>query len=67
MYQSKQGGQGGSKTIHVTVDANPTYQIDGSTNPDDVLEQIKAHQYEIAEIVGVAVADHLEDILSNVV
>ncbi len=61
------GGQGGNTTLHVTVDANPTYQIDGSTNPEDVLEQIRAHQYEIAEIVGVAVADHLEDILSNVV
>lgn len=58
------GNGGGSREISVSVSANPVYHIDGSSS-DDIISKIKAHQKEIAEILGSQFADELEDIISN--
>ena len=49
----------------VTVSANPTYQIDGGDSGDDIISKLKDKQNELAEIFGGAIADQLEDIISN--
>ena len=58
---SSAGGTG----ISVSVSANPVFHIEGGGNSDDILSQIKAKQSEIAEVLGGAIADQLEDILLN--
>ena len=58
------GNGGGPKQISVSVSANPVYHIDGDSS-DDIISKIKAHQKEIAEILGSQFADELEDIISN--
>ena len=58
------GNGGGPKQISVNVSANPVYHID-SDSSDDIISKIKAHQKEIAEILGSQFADELEDIISN--
>ena len=58
------GNGGGPKQISVNVSANPVYHIDGDSS-DDIISKIKAHQKEIAEILGSQFADELEDIISN--
>lgn len=69
------GGSNGPKPVHVgggnngpisvSVAANPVFHIEGGGSSEDILHKIKAHQAEIAEILGGAFADQLEDILSN--
>jgi TP901 family phage tail tape measure protein len=55
---------GESRSISVSVTANPVYQIE-SSDTDGIIDKIKAHQKEIAEILGDQLADELEDIISN--
>ncbi len=45
--------------------ANPVFHIEGGDSSDDILAKIKAKQAEIAEVLGGAIADQLEDILTN--
>ena len=59
------GGGGSTGPISVSVAANPVFHIEGGGNSDDILSQIKAKQSEIAEVLGGAIADQLEDILLN--
>lgn len=61
------GTGGGGHSFSVSVAANPTYQIDGSSSPDEILAILKSKQKELAEIFGGAIADQLEDIVSNMV
>lgn len=61
------GGGSGDRTISVNVSANPTFQIEGGNSPDEILAMLKAKQKELAEIFGEAIADQLEDIVSNMV
>ena len=56
-----------SPSISVSVDASPTYQINGNGSPDDVIAVIQSHQNELAEMFGSAIAAQLEDIVSNMV
>lgn len=57
---------GGGSVIQVNVDVNPEYKIDGSGgDPDAILEAIRSHQNELAELLGAAMADQLEDIVTN--
>ena len=58
-------GSAGGTGISVSVSANPVFHIEGGGNSDDILSQIKAKQSEIAEVLGGAIADQLEDILLN--
>lgn len=60
-------GGNGDRTITVSVAANPTFQIDGGGSPDEILAILKSKQKELAEIFGGAIADQLEDIISNMV
>ena len=60
-------GGGSEKTISVNVAANPTFQIEGGNSPDEILAMLKSKQKELAEIFGGAIADQLEDIVSNMV
>lgn len=59
------GSGGGNGPISVSVAANPVFHIEGGNSSEDILSKIKAHQAEIAEILGGAFADQLEDILTN--
>lgn len=59
------GGGGSTGPISVSVAASPVFHIEGGGNSDDILSQIKAKQSEIAEVLGGAIADQLEDILLN--
>lgn len=59
------GGGGSTGPISVSVEANPVFHIEGGNSSEDILSKIKAHQAEIAEILGGAIADQLEDILLN--
>lgn len=59
-------GSGGSNQISVSVSANPVFNIE-SSNAEDVITKIKDNQSLIAEILGSAFADQLEDILANMV
>lgn len=59
------GSGGGNGPISVSVAANPVFHIEGGNSSEDILSKIKAHQTEIAEILGGAFADQLEDILTN--
>lgn len=59
------GGGGSTGPISVSVAANPVFHIEGGNSSEDILSKIKAHQAEIAEILGGAFADQLEDILTN--
>ena len=56
----------GGKSINVNVSANPVFQIDGGSG-NDIMQQLKAHQKELAEILGGAIADQLGDIIENMV
>ena len=47
--------------------ANPTFQIEGGESSEDILDKLKGKQKELAEIFGEAVAEQLEDIVSNMV
>ena len=59
------GGTGGN-IVQVTVDVNPEYKIEGTGgDPDAILDAIRAHQNELAELLGAAMADQLEDIITN--
>jgi len=59
------GGTGGS-IVQVNVDVNPEYKIEGTGgDPDAILDAIRAHQNELAELLGAAMADQLEDIITN--
>ena len=58
------GGEGG--TVQVSIGVNPQYNIDGTNgDPEAILDVIKANQKELAELLGAAIADQLEDILTN--
>ena len=60
------GGGHGGNTIQVYVTAEPTFQVEGGES-GSVMDQIKAHQHELAEILGADLAEELEDIFSNIV
>lgn len=58
-------GGGGGHTFSISVAANPTFQINGGDSSDDILDKLKGKQKELAEIFGEAIAEQLEDIVSN--
>ena len=60
-------GSGGGGPINVTVSANPSFVIEGGGSPDEILAVIKSKQKELAEMLGAAFADELEDIVTNMV
>lgn len=60
-------GGGGGNTFTISVEANPTFQIEGGSSADDILDKLKEKQRELAELFGGAIADQLEDIVSNMV
>ena len=52
--------------MQVSIGVNPQYTIEGGNgDPDAILEVIKSKQAELAELLGAAMADQLEDILTN--
>lgn len=60
------GNNGGGTTVHVSVDVNPEYTIEGgSGDPDAIIDIIRAKQTELAELLGSAMADQLLDIMTN--
>ena len=59
-------GGGGGNTFSITVEANPTFQIEGGDS-EDILDKLRDKQRELAELRGGAMADQLEDIVSNMV
>ena len=59
-------GGGGGNTFSITVEANPTFQIEGGDS-EDILDKLRDKQRELAELLGGAMADQLEDIVSNMV
>lgn len=58
-------GGGGSNVVQVSVDVNPEYNVNGGDDPEAVLEILRTHQNELAELLGSAMANQLEDIISN--
>ena len=58
-------GGGGGNTFTISVAANPVFQIEGGDSSDDILDKLKGKQKELAEIFGEAIAEQLEDIVSN--
>ena len=56
---------GGGNTVHVSIDASPVFQIDGGGSPDEVMSMIRENLPELAEILGAAMADKMEDIVTN--
>lgn len=57
---------GGGNMVNINVEVSPEYKIEGGDgNPEAVLEVIRAKQGELAELLGAAMADQLEDIISN--
>ena len=65
-YKPSLNGGGEGNVIQVTVDVNPEYKIDGTGgDADAILEAIRSHQNELAELLGAAMADQLEDIITN--
>ena len=59
------GGGGAGHVVNVSVAANPTFQIEGGESSEDLLDKLKGKQKELAEIFGEAIAEQLEDIVSN--
>ena len=58
------GGDG--NVVQVSIGVNPQYTIEGGNgDPDAILDVIKSKQAELAELLGAAMADQLEDILTN--
>ena len=66
-YLAVRGGGGAGHVVNVSVAANPTFQIEGGESSEDILDKLKGKQKELAEIFGEAVAEQLEDIVSNMV
>lgn len=66
-FSGYSGNNSGGHTISISVDASPTYQINGSGTPDEIMAVLKEHQAELAELFGSAIAEQLEDIVSNMV
>lgn len=62
---SRDGGSGGGNSFSINVSANPTFQIEGGNSPDDIIAILKSKQKELAELLGSAFAEELEDIVSN--
>ena len=60
-------GSGGGNVIHISVENNPTFEVEGGNDPEAVLEIIRSKQYELADILGSAIAEQLEDIIENMV
>jgi len=58
-------GGGGGNVVQVSVDVNPEYNVNGGDDPEAVLEILRSHQNELAELLGSAMANQLEDIISN--
>ena len=59
------GNQGGGNTVHVSVSASPVFQIDGGGSPDEVISVIMDNVPMLAEVFGAAIADKMEDIVTN--
>lgn len=59
-------GSSGNKVIQVNAEVNPVFQIEGSDG-EDILDKLKSKQRELAELFGGAIADQLEDIVSNMI
>lgn len=60
-------GSSGGNTFTISVAANPTFEISGSDSTENILDKLKSKQKELAEILGGALADQLEDIVANMV
>jgi len=60
-------GSSGGNTFTISVAANPTFEIGGSDSTENILDKLKSKQKELAEILGGALADQLEDIVANMV
>lgn len=56
---------GAGNTVSVSVSASPEYKIEGASDPEAVMEAIRAHTTELAELLGSEIADQLDDIFSN--
>lgn len=59
------GNGGGGHNFTISVAANPTFHIEGGDSGEDILDKLKGKQKELAEIFGEAIAEQLEDIVSN--
>lgn len=57
-------GTGGTE-IKVDVQLNPTFQVTGSGNDEDVIRIIQSHLKEMADEIGGEIASNLEAIFSN--
>lgn len=62
-----ESGQHGGSVISVSVEVNPTYEIDGSNDPEAVLAVIREKQDELAELFGATFAAKIEEIAENMV
>ena len=56
----------GGNVIQVNAEVNPVFQIEG-TDGEDIMDKLRSKQRELAELFGGAIADQLEDIVSNMV
>lgn len=61
---SGNNGGGGGTVVEVSISANPEFRIEGGSS-GDIIDQLKTRQKELAELLGSALAEQLEDIVSN--
>lgn len=58
------GGGSSSPVFTIQIEANPVYHIEGD-DADDIMEKIKGHEKELAEVIAFEFAGQLEEIDSN--
>ena len=54
-------------TFEIIVEAHPTFEIENTGDGEDILEKLRYHQKELAEMFGGAIADQMADIVANMV
>lgn len=55
------------RSVNITIELpdSPTYNIETDGDSEDIIDKLREHQRELAELFGSAIADQLEDIISN--
>ncbi len=57
-------GSRSQQTIEVSIDSSPTFEIKGGS-PDDIMDALKSHMKELAELLGAEFAEQISDIVLN--
>ena len=67
LLPSPGGWHTGGNPVHISVNNSPVFQIESNGGADEIMDKIKGHSKELAEMIGGEIADQLEDIVSNMV